>query len=39
MVNAIETRRRSDGLWDVVDAEREEVIVVDGMPLTGLDAE
>jgi hypothetical protein len=39
MANAIETRRRSDGLWDVVDAEREEAIVVDGMPLTGLDAE
>jgi hypothetical protein len=39
MANAIETRRRSDGLWEVVDVESEETVMVDGMPLAGLDAE
>lgn len=39
MANAIEARKRSDGLWEVVDVESEEAIFVDGIPLSGLDSE
>ncbi|HWK65026.1 MAG TPA: hypothetical protein VNS34_08805 [Rhizobiaceae bacterium] len=30
-------RRNEDGLWEVYDNDSEEVVVVDEMPLTGLD--
>ncbi|RWO56123.1 MAG: hypothetical protein E5Y10_03285 [Mesorhizobium sp.] len=30
-------RQNSDGLWEVYDDESEEAVVVDGMPLSGLD--
>ena len=38
MANALEARKRSDGLWEIVDADSEETVLVDGMPLSGLDA-
>jgi hypothetical protein len=30
-------RQDSEGLWELYDGESEEVVIVDGMPLSGLD--
>jgi hypothetical protein len=39
MANALKARHGSDGLWEIVDVDNEETVLVDGMPLTGLGAE
>ncbi|RWP77650.1 hypothetical protein [Mesorhizobium sp.] len=30
-------RQNSEGLWEIYDGESEEAVIVDGMPLSGLD--
>lgn len=37
MATIYDKRRNEDGLWEVYDSESEDIVVVDGMPLTGLD--
>ncbi|MGI6852749.1 hypothetical protein [Mesorhizobium sp. 1B3] len=37
MATIYDKRRNEDGLWEVYDSESEDVVVVDEMPLTGLD--
>ncbi|TWG91028.1 hypothetical protein L598_006100000030 [Mesorhizobium sp. J18] len=37
MATSYDKRRDEEGLWAVYDAESEEVVIVDGMPLSGLD--
>lgn len=37
MATIYDKRRNEDDLWEVYDSESEDVVVVDGMPLTGLD--
>jgi len=37
MAGAFEKRQSEDGLWEVYDEDSEEVIVLDGLPLSGLD--
>ncbi|WP_028035217.1 hypothetical protein [Chelativorans sp. J32] len=37
MAGAFDKRQREDGLWEVYDEDSEEVIVIDGLPLSGLD--
>lgn len=37
MATAYEKRQDEEGLWEVFDPESEEVVVVDGFPLSGLD--
>jgi CO dehydrogenase/acetyl-CoA synthase alpha subunit len=39
MATVYEKRRNEDDLWEVYDSESEDIVVVDGMPLTGLDEE
>lgn len=37
MPTAYDKRQDSEGLWEIYDAESEETVMVDGMPLAGLD--
>lgn len=37
MATIYDKRRNEDGLWEVYDSESGDVVVVDEMPLTGLD--
>lgn len=37
MPTAYDKRQDSEGLWEVYDGESEETVIVDGIPLAGLD--
>jgi hypothetical protein len=37
MATIYDKREDSEGLWEVYDRESEEIVVVDGLPLSGLD--
>lgn len=37
MEDRFDKRQNPDGLWEIYDTENEEVLHIDGLPLTGLD--
>jgi len=37
MASAFDKRQDEEGLWEVYDEDSEEVVMIDGLPLSGLD--
>ncbi|MFC6487584.1 hypothetical protein [Nitratireductor sp. GCM10026969] len=37
MANGFDKRQDTEGLWEVFDSDSEEVVLIDGLPLSGLE--